>query len=294
MTTVLVVDDNPVDQKIASRCVSEHGATSLFAKNGREAMEIVERERPNIVLTDLQMPEMDGLSLVRRIRQSHPGIPVMLMTAFGSEDIAVQALQAGATSYIRKRILRQELGGALQTVMSSVPVASHRDKVREFLNDSDSEFVLGYQPDGPQILVNYLQDCLERLNFCDPTELMRIGTALYEALVNAIDHGNLELDSELRDTSDHYDQLREERIRTPPYNGRTTSVKFNINSDRAVFRIRDQGPGFDPTNLPDPTDSENLLNAGGRGVMLILSFMDEVTFNAKGNEITMQKFRRTH
>ena len=53
--------------------------------------------------------------------------------------------------------------------------------------------------------------------------------------------------------------------------------------------IRDEGPGFDPDGLPDPTDPENLTKASGRGVLLIRTFMDEVRFNDTGNEITMIK-----
>ena len=55
------------------------------------------------------------------------------------------------------------------------------------------------------------------------------------------------------------------------------------------YTIADEGPGFDATTLPDPMAPENLLNVSGRGVMLIRTFMDEVTFNAKGNQMTMIK-----
>jgi len=58
-----------------------------------------------------------------------------------------------------------------------------------------------------------------------------------------------------------------------------------------TFIVRDEGPGFDPSALPDPTDPENLLKPCGRGVMLIRTFMDQVNFSAKGNEITMVKRR---
>ena len=57
----------------------------------------------------------------------------------------------------------------------------------------------------------------------------------------------------------------------------------------AVFVVRDEGPGFDPNSLPDPTDPENLLKPSGRGIMLIRTFMDAVSFNEKGNEVTMVK-----
>jgi anti-sigma regulatory factor (Ser/Thr protein kinase) len=55
------------------------------------------------------------------------------------------------------------------------------------------------------------------------------------------------------------------------------------------FVIRDQGPGFDPAQLPDPTDPENLERVSGRGLLLMRTFMDEVTFNKSGNQVTMVK-----
>ena len=60
----------------------------------------------------------------------------------------------------------------------------------------------------------------------------------------------------------------------------------------ATFTIRDQGPGFDPSSLPDPTAPENVGKVNGRGMFLIRTFMDEVRFNESGNEVTMIK-RRT-
>ena len=59
----------------------------------------------------------------------------------------------------------------------------------------------------------------------------------------------------------------------------------------AVYVVRDEGPGFDPSHVPDPTAPENLMRATGAGLLLIRAFMDEVSHNAAGNEITMIKRR---
>jgi len=89
MTTVLIVDDSPVDLLFARRCVEAEGCKVIFASNGREALDIIARSRPDAVLTDLQMPEMNGLELVQRMKRVQPPTPVILMTAHGSEDVAV-------------------------------------------------------------------------------------------------------------------------------------------------------------------------------------------------------------
>jgi anti-sigma regulatory factor (Ser/Thr protein kinase) len=122
--------------------------------------------------------------------------------------------------------------------------------------------------------------------------LFQITTALGEAITNAIDHGCLELDSELREESGiRYRQTAEERSQKSPYRERRVHVTARLTPDEATYVVRDEGPGFDPAKIPDPADPANLLKASGRGLMLIRTFMDEVSFNDKGNEITMIKRR---
>jgi anti-sigma regulatory factor (Ser/Thr protein kinase) len=116
--------------------------------------------------------------------------------------------------------------------------------------------------------------------------------ALEEALANAILHGNLEASSELRQEDENqYHQMADNRRRLPPYKDRHVHCTFKLTRSEAVFSFRDEGPGFDPSTLPNPTDPENLGRIGGRGLLLIRTFMDEVTFNEKGNQITLVKRR---
>ena len=105
-TTVLVVDDSPIDQRLAGGIVANQlGWKVIYAANGIEALAVMEKGEPHVVVTDLLMPEMDGLELVQAIRGKHPTVPVILMTAHGSEDIAIQAIQKGAASYVPKKSL---------------------------------------------------------------------------------------------------------------------------------------------------------------------------------------------
>ena len=120
MPKVLVVDDNPVDRRLASKCVEGEGMQAVFAENGREALEVIARELPDFVLTDLDMPEMNGLELVKATQKLYASIPVILMTAKGSEDIAAEALQAGAASYVAKRNLNQRFKESLVVALRMV------------------------------------------------------------------------------------------------------------------------------------------------------------------------------
>ena len=291
MATALVVDDSALDRRLAGQCVEENGLTAVYAENGRVAWEALDLIQPDFVLTDLQMPEMDGLELVRKIRRHHPHVPVILMTGNGSEEIAVTALKMGATSYVPKNNLRVRLGEALDVVRDAVAAMRNRDSVRELLVTSESQFSLGYEPTVARALIGHLQDALAQLNFCDQVGLLQISTALGEAITNAIDHGNLELDSAMRDGTSKYRKLGKERSTELPYRDRRVTLTAKLTPNEVTYLVEDEGPGFDPNALPDPTQPENLLNATGRGIMLIRTFMHEVHFNDLGNKLTMIRRR---
>src|SRR5229473_2959611 len=118
MATVLIVDDSAVDCKRAEKLLTKGSQlTVLSASNGRQALELMKDHQPDLIITDMQMPEMDGLQLVEEVRCKYPGIPVILMTAHGSEELAVQALQKGAASYVPKRNLARDLPDTVESVL---------------------------------------------------------------------------------------------------------------------------------------------------------------------------------
>ena len=106
--TVLVVDDAAIDRRIIGAIIEQNlGWRVMYAEDGAAALAAMELEAPRVVVTDLRMPGMDGLELVAAIRAKFPGVPVVLMTAFGNEEIAMQALREGAASYVPKRSMRK-------------------------------------------------------------------------------------------------------------------------------------------------------------------------------------------
>ena len=108
MSKVLVVDDSAVDRKLVGGLLDNMpGMEIAYAIHGADALAKMEQVLPDIVVTDLLMPEVDGLQLVTIVRQTYPHVPVILMTSQGTEEIAVQSLQRGAASYVPKRVLSQ-------------------------------------------------------------------------------------------------------------------------------------------------------------------------------------------
>ena len=233
-----------------------------------------------------------GWTWSRAVRAQFPLVPVILMTAQGSEDIAVQALSCGAASYVPKSRLARELLNTVETVLGAAHAERHHARLMECLTRNQWYFMLDNDPSLVVAVVDHMQQHVTRLRLCDETGRIRLAIALEEALLNSLYHGNLEISSELRESDIRaYYALADERRQSEPYRSRTVQVEATLSRDEAVYVIRDEGPGFDPSSLPDPSDPSNLEKLSGRGLLLIHTFMDEVRHNAKGNEITMIKRR---
>jgi CheY-like chemotaxis protein len=292
MAKILVVDDSVIDRHLAGALIQEYvGWAALYAEDGRKALTHIKREPPDLVLTDLQMPDLNGLELVETIHRDFPSIPVVLMTAHGSEDVAVSALQKGASSYVPKRNLARDLIPTIEGVLKVTQVSGDHRLVQKCLVESEFLFVLTNDTALIQPLIRHLQDYMVDRGFLNKSDMIRVGTALYEVLLNAIEHGNLELSSELRESGNgaSYKLLAEERRRRAPYKDRRVRVLARFLPDEAVFIIGDEGVGYDSSKLPDPTDPSNMEKSSGRGLLLIRTFMDDVRLNEKGNEITLVK-----
>src|SRR5262249_45012374 len=157
-----------------------------------EALAAIDQEQPDLVLTDLQMPGMDGLQLVEAVRAGHPSVPVVLMTGFGSEEVAVQALRRGAASYVPKRRLVGELAEILEQVLAAARADQDQQRLAERLTHLEAHYVLDNDPSLVRALVARLRRDLADLRLGDEGSRLCTCIALEEALANAVYHGNLE------------------------------------------------------------------------------------------------------
>jgi CheY-like chemotaxis protein len=289
--TVLVVDDSPVDRRLAGVLLEKHCACTLaYAEDGREALRLMARQRPDLVVTDLQMPEMDGLELTTTIKNEHPLVPVVLMTAQGSEEIAAQALRRGAASYVPKRNLAESLVPTVQRILLGSQEDRAHSQLMHHLERSESVFVLDNDPGLIGALVSHVQQMLRCLPLGDETDRLRVGVALEEALSNACYHGNLEVGAAGTADRRAREELAERRRWEAPYRDRRIHVIVRVSRSEAVFVVRDDGPGFDVASLP-AADALPADGKVGRGVALMRALMDEVSYNAAGNEVTLIKRR---
>jgi anti-sigma regulatory factor (Ser/Thr protein kinase) len=234
------------------------------------------------------------LDLVSEARRIYPTVPLILMTAQGSEEIAVKALQAGAAGYVAKRKLSAQLVGMVRTVLEAAAEEQTQMVLMQQLQSRQEVFRLKNDTALVLALPRYVRQVVGDSWGLDSTERIRLGTALEEALLNAYYHGNLEVSSVLKegDFGEFY-RLAEERCAQAPYCDRRILVEFALSREETTIRIHDEGPGFNPAALPDPTDVINLERPSGRGVLLMRAFMDSVSYNDRGNQVTLVKRRKS-
>jgi anti-anti-sigma factor len=292
MPSVLVVEDS-LTQSTQIRLMLKSAEFEVYvAENGREALKVLENHQPDVVLTDLQMPEMDGLELVQAIRDRYPHLPVVLMTQHGSEEIALDALRQGASSYLPKHQLQHHMIATLDDILESARQAHRQEWIEQRRFRTEIQYRLENDPAIIAPLSAHIEQELAKQHFANPTTRRQMGVALRKALDNAIFHGNLELGEEDRKDGELvYRDLAEQRRTKRPWCERNVWITVIIDEVEAQFIVRDEGPGFDVNHLPGFNGSANLDEMRGSGLLLIRTFMDLVQHNALGNEITMRKRR---
>jgi two-component system, NtrC family, response regulator AtoC len=108
-STVLIVDDEHTLARSAKAFLADHGYEAEVAGTGEKALELLERLQPDIVFADVRLPGMSGIDLLKRIREFDPVIPVIMLTAYGSIEGAVEAVKLGAFDYVKKPVDLEEL-----------------------------------------------------------------------------------------------------------------------------------------------------------------------------------------
>jgi CheY-like chemotaxis protein len=287
--TILVVDDSRSDLTRARLLLAKNSLWNVnTAHDGTAALEAVTNQTPDLIVTDLQMPHMNGLELMQAVHARHPGIPVVVMTARGSEKIAMECLRGGAASYVPKSELARDLSDTVDRLLSRARKNLERSRLLKHLQIL--EYEIGNELSLIQALTHEIYDLITHRQDFPEGVCLRISTAVDEALTNAYYHGNLEVSSRLREEDSHrfYD-LAEERRQTDPYRHRRINVKVELSDADVCITIEDEGQGFDPSSLPDPTEEGFIDRPHGRGILLMKTFMDEVEFNPTGNEVRLVK-----
>ena len=293
MTNVLLVDDSPVDLLLFAGLLKKDADFVVrTCKDGKTALESMESELPDIVITDMQMPEMDGLELVKQVRERFTTTPIILITGHGSEDLATQALRAGAAGYVPKSQGNVTL---LAETVRHVLELSRTVQIDDRVNALTTQIIYDLQLENDETLIpGVLQLVRQRVSdgaSADDVTLLQIEVALEQALLNAIYHGNLEFGQYSEIEFDQKSRISEAKILASqaPYADRRVALAMRVTPGEARFVIKDDGTGFDVNEVSSIGLTQCLRGEGGQGLFLMWAFMDKVAFDKSGSSVTLTK-----
>jgi two-component system NtrC family response regulator len=134
MKRVLVVDDDESLRRVTQVELEQAGFNALTAADGNEALILLQKLTPDLVITDLKMPGMSGMDLLRRIRAEYPDVLVVMLTAFGTVESAVEAIKAGAYDYITKPVHPDELEMVARRCLDHLQLVEENRALRSSLD----------------------------------------------------------------------------------------------------------------------------------------------------------------
>ena len=147
MSRILVVDDELVFCELLKTLLRSQGNEVLTACNGREALDLFKQHRPQFTLLDLRMPEMNGIEVLRQIRAIDPQATVMILTAWGSDELEQQARQLGAIDFLSKTFSLDTIVGSLERALKPPGQAPAAEKtVPPGIPETDTILLVGEKP----------------------------------------------------------------------------------------------------------------------------------------------------
>ena len=302
--SVLFVDDEP-DIRASFRTRFHKQFPVFLAANGKEALSLLKAETSiSVVVTDIRMPQMGGLELLKECRALNPDLGFIMVSGHGDSDEIVTAFRLGARNFLRKPYRFTELEQAIVEEGHRYELLREQHKERVG-NQAVARYVRGVERliyelptslEWVNGLSTRLADLLEAAKVCDEESRPRVMLGLVEIFTNAVEHGNLNITGPeklaLKAKGErHYQQELAGRMSRPPYCDRKVIVTATINDQEATFTVQDEGQGFDFSDLPDPTDPENLFKSSGRGILLARAFLDDLFYSGVGNTVTLVKRR---
>tara|TARA_B100000945_G_scaffold263708_1_gene222608 strand:- start:623 stop:1510 length:888 start_codon:yes stop_codon:yes gene_type:complete len=290
---LLIADDSLEFMESLKDFLENSGHTVFCASDGEHALQLFGIHKIDGVFCALTLPKLGGLELLKEVKSANSNSPFVMICPQNDSEGVINALQLGACDYLIKSINAADLQRTVDRVVS----------LHEGFNYSNSEMDHSMQESrtleiendfaGVKRIVAFMTKDLPTYGILEKNQLFHMNMLLKEALENAIYYGNLELKSETRlENPNLFYETAEQKSELEPYKNRKVIVHYEINRNSAKYVVRDEGNGFAHSKLFDTEDPENLPRIKGRGLVMLMNFMDEVFWNNKGNEITMVRYRK--
>jgi len=292
MIHLLLVQQNTTDRSQVEAMLSTwRDATITVANQFEDATEQTFRHPFDLVIADI-CAEANGLNDLRTFKSFHPNTPVIAILSETGTLSPANLLRAGADNLMLPSPTLAHLDETISRTLETAQRQQQQRAVQGMVTRQHFELTLPSLRKQVGGVARWLvQRGIDSGVLLDE-DRPRIGVSLDEALINAVVHGNLEVSSRLRTREDDsFDRLCRLREQKRPYCDRVVNIICETTAESVMYQIEDQGKGFDIASLPDPTTPVNIERPSGRGILMMRTFMDEVTYNSTGNRVTLIKNR---
>ena len=290
---LLIADDTAEVLNFLQDFFVKAGHSVFCARDGEEALKILQNEEIDGIFCALTMPKLGGLELLKEVQSANSRRPIVILCPPNDSENALNALQLGACDYLLKAINPLELQRTLDRVVSLQEGFHFSAYAMDHLLQETRTLEIGNDFTGLNRIIAFMTQDLPSYGILNQEQLFRMNMILKEAIENAIFHGNLELRSEMRrENPELFYKTAAQKRDIDPYKDRKLILQYDISRNSAKYVVRDEGKGFVHADLLDPADPDNLLRIEGRGLIMIMNFMDEVFWNDRGNEVTMVRYRK--
>jgi DNA-binding response OmpR family regulator len=289
---VLIVDDQQVLRSLLSRFMTREGFEPVEAENGKVAVELYRSTNPAVVLSDIMMPEMDGIGLLRAIRAMDPSAAVILMTGYGNEEVLLEALRGGAVNFFKKPFDFHEVLSVVRSVARQRVSPDATPFLSSHLVEESKRFLFTAADAQVQPMIN--QIALHLGSIAGENEIIHLKIGIEEMIRNAVEHGHLGITGEEKHRALEegvFGELVHQRLQSGDNARKQITLSSRLSPTELVVTIADQGDGFNWRSVPE-LSAESLLRFNGRGILLTRIYYDEVRYNEKGNEVTLVRRRR--
>ena len=288
---VLIVEDNSALRSFMDIAVRQCGHKTVLARDGEEGFQAFEKDKPDLILSDISMPRHNGLKLLERVRNQDHETIFVVMTGHGSEETARRALELRANNYLCKPVEFPVLRNLLQKYSRLTQRRRASEEVRALVVRRETCIEI---PSRMDLVPDVVEMILSELSLVFPREeILDLQLGLYELIVNAIEHGNLELGFEekqklLESSPQDWMGVLEKRAGEERYRDRKVHITCRHERGTCEWVIEDEGRGFDPEAVPSCL-GEGVEGLSGRGIFLARMQFDELSFLGRGNRVRARK-----
>lgn len=262
---ILIIDDAEEIRTSLSAIVEQLGLIPLTAGNGLEALQLLQSERVDLIITDLMMPQMDGLQFIVQSRSLNPRIPIAVISAYGDVKNATFALTRGAFNFITKPFSIKEVESIIKKGLRLRDLALGTDRLLKNIRNRTEIIIPSYPHLIPSVTYYILKECQWR-GIDNENLLNNISVCTDEILTNALVHGNK--------ASAH----------------KKVSITLSFDTEKFSLTVQDEGDGFGAREYTRELKKNELDIPAKRGLFIVEYLTDMISFNDRGNEITITMY----